>query len=288
LKPGRVRTPPGAAAKPEPLHPRPPLLRSGAMTAPVTAPTRPVPEDIAAAARTWAAGLVAACGEDLEALYVYGSALGPGFDRSASDVNLLFVVRVLPFARLEAIAAAAAALPSVADQPAGTYRFTPLVLTRHNLESSADVFPIDFLDLKERRGLLTGTDLLAGLEVPLSHLRHQCEYELRSRFIGLRQAFLRSGGAPGNAHALTLRAAGASASLFRHLLTLRGQPHPEEAEGLARAVAAAWRVDADGLDGPFAARRDPAPDEATARRRFGAYLDALDQLIRAVDSDSPR
>ncbi len=270
------------------MHRPPPLLRCDPISAPTTAPTRPVPDDIAFAARDWARGILAACGDDLESFYVYGSALGPRFDRAASDVNLLIVVRELPFDRLEALAAACAALPPAPERTAATYRFSPLVLTRHNLDGSADVFPIDFLDLMESRGLLAGTDVLAGLDVPLIHLRHQCEYELRSRFIGLRQAFLRAGGAPGTAHALTTRAAGASGSLFRHLLTLRGRPHPEDPDQLPRAVAATWGVDADGLDGPFAARRGPAPDEATARRRFGAYLDALDHLIRAVDADSPR
>jgi hypothetical protein len=129
---------------------------------------------------------------------------------------------------------------------------------------------------------------LASLDVPLGLLRHQCEYELRSRFIGLRQAFLRAGGAPGTAHALTAGAAGASATLFRHLLSLRGQAHPEDRDALARTVAAAYGVDPVGLDAPFTALHQAAPDEATARQRFGAYLAALENLIRAVDADSPR
>lgn len=258
------------------------------MNAPTTLPTRPVPDDIAAAARAWASGLLAACGDDLVALYVYGSALGPDFDRAASDVNLLFVVAALPFERLEALAAACARLPRPDKRKPGDFQFAPLVLSRTTLTGSADVFPIDFLDLKARRALLQGEDVLAGLEVPLVHLRHQCEYELRSRFIGLRQAFLRAGGAPGTAHALTVGAAGASATLFRHLLTLRGQPHPEDRRALARAVAAAYGVDAAGLDAPFTAMHAPPPDEATARTRFAAYLAALEHLIRAVDADPAR
>jgi hypothetical protein len=258
------------------------------MNASTTAPTRPVPDDIAVAARAWASGLHAAWGDDLVALYVYGSALGPDFDRTRSDVNLLFVVELLPFARLEELAAACAALPRPDQRKPGDFQFAPLVLSRTTLTNSADVFPIDFLDLKERRGLLQGEDVLAGLAVPLVHLRHQCEYELRSRFIGLRQAFLRAGGAPGTAHGLTAGAAGASATLFRHLLSLRGQPHPEDRNALARAVAAAYGVDAAGLDAPFTAMHSPAPDEATARLRFAAYLAALEHLIRAVDADSPR
>jgi len=258
------------------------------MSAPTEAAPQPVSDHLSAAARAWASGLIATCGNELQALYVYGSALAPAFDRASSDVNLLFVVEALPFFRLEALAAACAELPRPDKRPAGAYRFTPLVLSRSTLENSADVFPIDFLDLKARRLLLVGEDVLAGLDVPLVHLRHQCEYELRSRLIGLRQAFLRAGGAAGTAHSLTARAAGASGSLFRHLLTLRGRARPEDPDALARAVAGAYAVDPDGLDAPFASRRGEAPDEATARRRFGAYLAALDQLIRAVDADSPR
>ncbi len=255
------------------------------MTSTTHPPARPVPEDLAAAARAWAAGLVAASSEGFRSLYVYGSALGPGFDAAASDVNLLLVVDALPFERLAALAAAAAKLPAPGQGKAG-YRFTPLTLTAATLRDSADVFPIDFLDLRERRGLLAGDDVLADLEVPLVNLRHQCEYELRSRFIGLRQAFLRAGGAPGTAHALTAKAAGASGTLLRHLLTLRGEAHPEDGEALAEAVARAYGVDATGLGAPFAARRGAEPDETAARARFAAYLGALDQLIRAVDADA--
>ena len=252
--------------------------------APQSSP-RTAPAGLAATARAWAAPLVGACGAGFRALYLYGSALGPAFDRAKSDVNLLLVVDALPFERLESLAAAAAALPKPG---AADYRFTPLTLTEGTLVGSADVFPMDFLDLRDRRALLEGDDVLATLDVPLVNLRHQCEYELRSRFIGLRQAFLRAGGAPGAAHELTARASGASATLFRHLLTLRGQPIPEDPDALARAVAAAWGVDAAGLDAPFAARHEAAPDETAARRRFGAYLGALEQLIRAVDADAAR
>jgi hypothetical protein len=251
------------------------------MSLPTAAPTGSVPDDLALAARTWAKGLVEAAGPAFRALYVYGSALGPGFDRQSSDVNLLLVLDGLPFARLDALANAAAALPGPEK---AVYRFAPLVLTASTLNDSADVFPIDFLDLQHRRALLQGSDVLAALQVPLVNLRHQCEYELRSRFIGLRQAFLRAGGAAGTAHGLLVRTAGASGSLFRHLLTLRGLPYPEDPAALAKAVADAYGVDPAGLGLPFSARAEGVPDEATARRRFASYLEALELLIRAVDA----
>jgi hypothetical protein len=255
------------------------------MTLPTADPAGSIPEDLAAAARAWAKGLVEAAGPAFHALYVYGSALGPGFDRASSDVNLLLVVDGLPFERLDALARAAAALP----RPGQTaYHFAPLVLTAGTLADSADVFPIDYLDLKHRRALLQGRDVLEALQVPLVNLRHQCEYELRSRFIGLRQAFLRAGGAPGTAHALLVRAAGTSGSLFRHLLTLRDLPYPDDPAALVHAVAGAYGVDAAGLGLPFTARAEAEPDEATARRRLASYLEALELLIRAVDAHPTR
>ena len=86
-----------------------------------------------------------------------------------------------------------------------------------------------------------------------------------------------------HAHGLLARAAGGSATLYRHLLTLRGAEHPEGREALARAVAAAYGVDASGLAAPFAERAETTDDEARSRARFAAYLDALERLIVAVD-----
>lgn len=255
------------------------------MNASISPDTRPAPAELSTAALAWAAGLRAAAGDGFRALYAYGSALGPDFDPVSQDVNLLLVVDAVPFERLEALAAAAARLPKPARN---ALRFSPLILDGTTLRGAVDVFPMEFLDLGRRRALLAGTDVLAGIEVPLGNLRHQCEYELRSKFIGLRQAYLRAAGAPGSAHAVTARVAGSLGAIYRNLLALRGRPCPDDVASLAAAVAAAYGVDAEGLNAPFAARREPAPDEATARRRFARALDALERLIHAVDADAAR
>ncbi len=240
----------------------------------------PIPVQIDSAVRAWADPIAVAAHPGFRALYVYGSALRPGFDPKISDVNVLLVLAELPFDRLERLARV---LHELISQSKNGFRFAPLVLTERQIHSSADVFPMDFTDLLERRALVQGDDVLSSLRVALTHLRHQCEYELQSKLVGLRQAYLRAGAEPGAAHALTSRAAGGSATLFRHLLTLAGQDHPQDPIELSRAVARAYRIDADALASPFVARRESGVDETAARTRFAAYLGALESLAAAVN-----
>ena len=248
----------------------------------VTPPLPPVPAPAALEPeiRAWAAPFVGAAGPSFRALYLFGSALAPGFDPAVSDVNLLFVLAYLPFERLDTLAFSLGA----ATGAGGRLRFTPLFLTETQLRTSADIFPLEFLDLTQRRALLEGTDLLAEVSVSHENLRHQCEYELSAKLVGLRQAYLRAAGAAGVAHRLLTQAAGGSAALFRHLLTLRAAARPDDPEGVARAVAAVYGVDALALAAPFAARRSPAPAEAEAHARLAGYLSALEALVAAVDA----
>jgi len=242
----------------------------------------PPPQPAGDAARAWAAPLVAASGAGFRALYVYGSALRPGFDAAHSDVNLLLVVDALPAERLEALARAAGKLAR--HDGKGALRFRPVVLTEAQIAESTDVFPIDFLDLAERRALLDGKDALAGVTVRREDLRRHCEYELRAKLVGMRQAYLAAGGVPGAAHSILARAAGGSATLYRHVLALAGRPHDDAPDGLAQDVAQAFDLDGDALAAPFRARRAAsAPAEAAAREDLGRYVETLERLAHAVD-----
>jgi hypothetical protein len=238
----------------------------------------PVPESLANELRPWTDALREAAGSACRALYLHGSALTPRFE-SASDINLLLIVPDLPQPLLDALAGAIAA-----RRKKSTRRVTPLVLTDEQVRRSADVFPVEFHDLEARRALLWGEDVLATLRVGHGHLRHQCESELRSKLVGVRQAYLFAGGTPDVAARLLARAAGGSAATYRGLLELRGVTDPpDDAAALASAVARTYAVDVEGLAAPFAAhRRLPAGDAAVTL--FAAYVRALESLVVAVDA----
>src|SRR5689334_22968595 len=231
---------------------------------------RPAPEPLGSDARAWTQPLIDAAGPAFRALYLYGSALAPDFDRARGNANLLLVTQDLSAPALAKLAAAAA---RVRAQKAA-WNFAPLVLDEEQVGRAADVFPNDFLDLVRRRALLAGTDLLGAAAVDADHMRYQCEYELRARLIALRQAFLFHAGDPGKSREILAGAAQGTSALHRHLLSLAGAPMVEEREALARAVAERFGVDAEALRAPHEARADRVP-AAIAPARLGAYMDAL-------------
>ena len=244
---------------------------------------RPAPEPLAADARAWIAPLTQAAGASFRALYLYGSALAPDFDKATSNVHLLFVVDDLSGVRLAPLAAAAAKVRAQKSP----WRFAPLVLEEEQVLRAADVFPSDFLDLVQRRALLDGVDLFAATAIDEAHMRYQCEYELRARLVGLRQAYLFHAGAPDKCREILAGAAHGASALYRHLLALVGREPVEDRAGLARSVAEAFGVDAAALRAPYDARKNQLP-AAEAPAKLGAYLDTLSALARAVDAYATR
>lgn len=239
-----------------------------------------LPDSLRTELAAWRDALQNAAAPGCRAIYVHGSALTARYDRTTSDINLLVVLDDYAPERLETLAAAVGAQAKVKGP-----RVTPLILTLAQIRSSSDVFPVEFRDLARRRALLAGTDVLSDLHIEPRNLRLQCESELRSKLVGMRQAYLLRGGAPGTARELLVRAAGGSAAVFRGLLELRGMDPPETTEALAAAVASAYQVDAAALSGPFTARKEgPGWAENAARAALARYIAALDALIQAVDA----
>lgn len=66
----------------------------------------------------------------------------------------------------------------------------PLVMTKEEFTDGVDVFPIEFLNIKQHYEVRHGEDCLAGLTISKKHLRHQLEFEFRSKLIHLREEYL--------------------------------------------------------------------------------------------------
>ncbi len=241
------------------------------------------PAALATRLAPWVAALPRDCGDRFRALYLHGSALTPRFDAQASDLNLLLVVAELPFDLLSTLARSVRALVSHGQTGRRT---APLVLTEAQIRSSIDVFPAEFLDLSRGRSLLAGEDVLGGLAVGLGNLRHQCEYELRSKLVGLRQAYLGAGDVPDAAQRLLVQAAGGLAAVLRQLLVLRSSDPPDDPQELVSAVARAYAVDGAALGAPFAARASVNVPSTQADAAFAAHVRVLESLIQVVDAHS--
>jgi len=132
---------------------------------------------------------------------------------------------------------------------------------------------------------VAGEDLLAGLAIGRADLRRQCERELKSRLVGLRQAYLRSLGEPkALAEALGRFLAGYQ-PLARGILSLLGREVPiRRAEAFA-ALAAATGSDAGVFAEVLAVKEGRVkPDAGGVRALFERCHRATEQLGRVVDA----
>ena len=156
-------------------------------------------------------------GEDLLSVTLYGGhALDP--PEEEGDVAVLIVVREL---RRTALGAYREAAPGFAKQGIPP----PPIFTEEFLARSLDVFPLEFLAMKERRKVLSGRDVLADLRVDERNLRHQVEFELKGKLLSLRRMYLATRGARDLA-GLLRNTAGPIVSVARGLLLLSGHEAP--------------------------------------------------------------
>ena len=105
-----------------------------------------------------------AAGDNLVSIVLYGSAADGDFHPEYSDLNLLCLVKDVSLAALNKIA-------SVVSWWRGKRHHPPLVITCQELIASADVFSIEFSDMRQRYRVLHGEDPLDGrVSCDLRHL----------------------------------------------------------------------------------------------------------------------
>jgi hypothetical protein len=229
------------------------------------------------AARAWAKPLIETLSGSFVALYLYGSAVEPGFRPERSDVNLLLVTRTLPASALRTLAAA---WPG--DRIAGA-RVSLVLMLSDQLPRLLDSFALEIADIRSRGKLLAGVDVLEPLAVPAVSLRTHVERELRLTVMRLRRAYLMDLDEPELAARTLGQAAGSLAACGRGIAVLDQAPVPMGAEA-AISFAARWvGVEARAWLEAWRLRSEKTPP-ASMETLYLDFLDTAEILLRRVDA----
>jgi predicted nucleotidyltransferase len=215
-----------------------------------------------------------AAGRNLVSVIVYGSAAGKDFRRAYSDVNVLVLANKLPLEGLKALV------------PVMTWwrerGHPPLVIfTREEIERAADVFAIEFYDMKQRHRVLDGEDIFAHLEIPMRLHRVQLERELRTNLLRLRQSYIAD---PQERTVLDLMVKSITTfgTLFRHVLVALGNEPPVHRRDATVKLSEIIGYDAK----PFLDIFDIREGRSHALHvddTFRQYLFAIEQVTTWVD-----
>lgn len=164
-------------------------------------------------------GIKEICGENLNSVILYGSRASGEATEKYSDYNLLIVLEEDRFHDLKLFAGPVRKWIKHGN-PA------PLIFTMSRFKKSFDVFPIEFLEMKEHHKILYGNDPLEGLNIEQGNLRHEVEFELKGKLLKMRQGFIMTSCNQNKIRELLINSISIFLVLFRQVIRLTGEVPP--------------------------------------------------------------
>ncbi len=216
-------------------------------------------------------------GDNLISAMLYGSYVRGTFIRGVSDINILIILEKPLTEQIEKFGMKK------------SFRFirrnniTPLILTRSEFTNSADVFPMEYFDIKDHNRVLFGEDETKSLSLTMKNLRHQIEDRLRGEVASLRQSIIASSGRK-RALKRYLRRAGSLNAAFRGLLRLKKTAVASLSSGdVLQKVREVFNIDIDPISKLDKMRSGEKIDPKPLARDL---LVMLEELIKIVDKMS--
>jgi predicted nucleotidyltransferase len=218
-------------------------------------------------------------GDNLASVVLYGSAASGDFVQLESDYNILIALeRITP----EDLRRAQA--PMREWQRLG--HPLPVYFTFAELHDAADVFPIEFHQMRRARVVLYGRDPFESVRISDENLRHQTEYELRSKLIQLRRLYIPASVSAERLRDLMSDSISSFATLFAPALMLHGEEPPVLKRDVVRAASRLLGLDGAVFERVFELReagRDETLGDAEANELFAAYIAQVERVIESVD-----
>jgi predicted nucleotidyltransferase len=214
-------------------------------------------------------------GADLHSILLYGSAARGTYRKGISDVNLLILLRTTPTEKLFQFGKESASLIR-------KRRITPLLMTQDEFLQSADVFPLEYLDIRNAHKVLYGPDDTSALDLTNKNLRHQTEERLRGSLNQLRQIITASEGNRRLLIRLLRSWSGGGNALFRALLALKGKdPNLSDPEALIHQAEELYQVSPGAWSNFERFRRGEKRDPLQVA---GRLIESLEGFSQGVDS----
>jgi hypothetical protein len=219
----------------------------------------------------------------LVSVILYGSAAAPEHADRLSDLNVFCVLKqVMPRELMEG--------EPVLNWWRDKGQPWPLLMSEDEVYNSADSFPIEFHDMKVRRRVLYGLDVIADLKVDMRNYRTQVEHELRSKLLRLRQQGASELSHPAGLLALCVDSVNTFCVLGRHALEVAEKKPKSDRRAVVRQLAEALQADMkpfeillDIREDVSGAGRSDRGDPGDPGELFAQYLVCINRLITFVD-----
>lgn len=164
-------------------------------------------------------------GETVKELAFFGAIVAGSFDIARHTARNVLVVAEVDLSMLKRLGTHGPSLGRLGVS-------APLVMTPRYIEASLDTFPLEFIEIRQAHCTVIGTSHFTELTFEDAHVRLQCEREIKTLLIGLRQGLLASAGVDRFVGALERDVGEALLRTLRGMLWLKGIREFRESDGV--------------------------------------------------------
>jgi predicted nucleotidyltransferase len=216
----------------------------------------------------------------LVSVVLYGSAAGEDHHAKFSDLNVLCVLKEIT--------------PRELGESEPILKWwrehghpAPNIMTEEEAHHSSDCFPIEFRDMKDRRKVLYGLDVIADVKIDEKFYRAQIEHELRSKLFRLREQGARVLSDPVALMKLCLDSVSTFCTLGRHALIASGTHSRTDKRAIVHQLGHTLKMDVTPFETLLDIREDKPDVEGDSMsdpgELFAAYLQCIQRMIEFVD-----
>ncbi len=156
----------------------------------------------------------------------------------------------------------------------------PFFFTKEEVMNGIDVFPIEFLNIRQHHKILYGEDFLKDIQISKNDLRRQLEFEFRSKLIHLRKEYLQFKGK--NLEDLILLAIPTLVPIIGGLVYLKDLQH-NNTEDMFKVVSEGYGIDVHVLKDIYDIRRGKAKFRKDKEQYIGELIKVLTSIGTIMD-----
>ena len=217
-------------------------------------------------------------GDDLISIILYGSATGKSYRPGKSDVNFMIV---LSEEGIEGLDRAFGVVKKWRKRGVAI----PLFLTESYMDTSLDVFPIEYLNFQRDYVLVFGKDILKDLTFNSEFIRQQCEREIKGKLLILREAFLETSGKGRALKEVISQSVSAFIAIFEALLYLKDKDLPKERREIIKNTCGTFELDAGVFEKLLDIKTEKVKlNDTEIMKAFKGYLKEIRKLAKLVDA----
>ena len=217
----------------------------------------------------------------IHSIHIVGSALTEDYDPGHSDINSVVVLENMDLKFIKFLA-------PLGKQYGKQRIAAPLLMTPAYIDSSLDVFPIEFFNIQKLHYTIFGEDVFGDLEIIQSDMRRQCEQELKIKLMGLRQGFIAAAGDKRLLNRGFAESFSGYMPLFKSIILLLGQEPPNNNNAILSVLEEVSGVSTDVFKKILGQKQTKAHSSieqlSIVFEEYYAALEKLGKIIDEIDS----